>query len=190
MGRVLKSMNNSQYKKHILSTGKEIHIYDGLVPLSIRDHVFVYVSSSKYMIGWKDGLFEDAVRHKYLFSSFSEQDNDECRLLPFLKITAVGELIKDLTLTKSVVNLSTPSDTHFAHVHPEKLVVLYYANMKWEQHWHGETLFYTEDLNEIELAIRYQPGRVIVFDASIPHAIRPQSVCADHFRFTCAFTFN
>jgi hypothetical protein len=67
---------------------------------------------------------------------------------------------------------------------------LYYANLEWEQHWHGETLFYSEDLNEIDLAIRYTPGRIVVFDATIPHSIRPQSNVANNYRFTYAMTFD
>lgn len=181
---------NQQYKKHILSSGKEIHIYDDLIPLQLRDSLFSFISNSKFMIGWKDGTFEKAVKHNFLYSSYSEEDNQRAGLLTFLQNTPIFEHFKNLTLTKSLVNLSVPSDTHFAHAHPEKLVVLYYANLDWEQHWHGETLFYSENLKEIELAIRYTPGRIVVFDASIPHSMRPQSISADHYRFTFAMTFN
>jgi hypothetical protein len=178
------------YKKHTLSSGKEIHVYDGLLPLSLRDSIFSFISDSVFRIGWQDGTGQGPSAHKYLYSTYSEQDTNKCGLLPFLKTTAVNELIKGLKLEKSIVNLSVPSDTHWAHSHPEKLVVLYYANMEWQQHWHGETLFYTEDLDEIELAVRYTPGRIVVFDATIPHAMRPQSPAADHYRFTYAMTFD
>lgn len=173
-----------------MTTGKEIHIYDNLLPLQLRDSIFGFIKNSMFRIGWQDGSHDEAVKHKYLYSTYSDLDTQSCGLLPYLHKTAIAELIKDLKLEKSIVNLSVPTDTHFAHAHPEKLVVLYYANMKWEQHWHGETLFYTESLEDIELAIRYKPGRIVVFDASIPHSIRPQSIAADHYRFTYAMTFN
>lgn len=178
------------YKKHTLSSGKQIHVFDGLVPLQLRDSFWTFASNSLYKIGWQDGHTETAIKHKFLHSVFSTQDDNTAGLLPFLKTTKVNKLISGLEQTKSIINLSVPSDTHFAHAHPEKLVLLYYVNMEWQQHWHGETLFYTEDLEEIELALRYTPGRVIVFDASIPHAMRPQSISADHYRFTYAATFN
>ena len=182
-------MPNS-YKKHTLSTGKEIHIYDGLLPLQLRDEVWGFINNSMFRIGWSDANTEKGVGHKYLYSPYSDVDNQACGLLPYLRTTPVQGHIKNLMLKKAMVNLSVPTDTHWAHAHPEKLVVLYYANMDWEQHWHGETLFYTEDLSEIELAIRYTPGRVVVFDASIPHAMRPQSTEADRYRFTYAMTFD
>lgn len=178
------------YKKHVLPTGKEIHIYDGLLPLKLRCEIWEFVNNSMYRLGWADANTEQGVSHKYMYSSYSDADTEACGLLPFLKTTPVQEHISGLTLKKSMVNLSVPSDSHWAHAHPEKLVVLYYANMDWEQHWHGETLFYTEDLSEIELAIRYTPGRIVVFDASIPHAMRPQSTLADNYRFTHAMTFD
>lgn len=178
------------YKKVTLSSGKELHIYDGLVPMQTRELVWGYINNSTFRLGWQDGNSETSIRHKFLYSSFSEQETVACGLLPHLKNTPVYEHIRDLTLVKSIVNLSVPSDTHFAHTHNEQKVVLYYPNPTWEHHWHGETVFYTEDLTEIELAIRYTPGRVVVFDANIPHAMRPQSTSADHYRFTYAMTFN
>lgn len=177
-------------KQYTLSSGKKIYIFDGLIPLQLRDKIFCFIVDSRYMIGWSDGNSETSARHKFLYSSFSNDDDENAGLLPFLRTTQVNELISGMEKTKSIVNLSVPSDTHFAHAHPEKLVVLYYANMEWQQHWHGETLFYTEDLSEIELALPYTSGRVVVFDASIPHSIRPQSSSADYYRFTYAMTFN
>lgn len=179
------------HKKLIVDLDKEIHIYDGLVPLQLRDKAFCFMTGSMYRLGWVDGDEEKARKHKYLYSSFSQQDNEECGLLPhLLGIKEIAAHFEGLTIKKSIVNLSSPSDTHFPHAHPEKKVLLYYANMSWESHWHGETLFYSEDLKEILFAGAYTPGRVIVFDASIPHAMRPQSISADHHRFTFATTFD
>ena len=80
--------------------------------------------------------------------------------------------------------------SNFIHSHPEKLAILYYVNLDWEDGWHGETLFYNESGKEIVFASPYTPGRVIVFDASIPHTIRPQSVIGPKFRFTLSIFFD
>jgi hypothetical protein len=179
-----------KYEKKVLSSGKEIHIYDDLLPLTLREKLWVFINESLYTIGWSDGRTESSIKHKYLHSKYSANDDTVAGLLPFLQKSEVYKHFKDLIQKKSVINLSVPSDTYFGHAHPEKLVVLYYANMEWEHHWHGETLFYSEDLSEIELAIRYTPGRVIVFDGRTPHALRPQSTSAPHYRFTYAMTFD
>lgn len=176
--------------EHILSTGKKITVYDGLLPLQLRSEIFNFVKRSRFVIGWRDADYVKANQHEFLHSYYSLEDNDNAKLLPFLRTTEVNQHIEGLSIVNSVVNLSVPSDTHFPHAHLENIVVLYYANLDWENHWYGETLFYTEDLNDIELALKYTPGRVVVFEGSIPHSVRPQSASADTHRFTYAITFK
>ena len=95
-----------------------------------------------------------------------------------------------MKLSKVILNVTTASDSHFVHAHPESKVVLYYVNQEWKDGWHGETLFYSENLKDIVHANVYTPGRVIVFDGKIPHAIRPQSIIGPQFRYTLAMVFN
>lgn len=178
-------------KKHTLSSGKEIYVYDGLVSLEMRQSVMKFCKQSFYRIGWDDGETEKARNFQFLYAPFTEEEDRSARLLPYLiNNTPVGQHVQMLRRTKSVVNLSLPTNTFFAHSHPEKIVILYYVNTIWEHEWHGETVFYSEDLSEIELCIKYTPGRVVVFDASIPHALRPQSSTADDYRFTYAFFYD
>jgi hypothetical protein len=61
---------------------------------------------------------------------------------------------------------------------------LVYVNLDWQDGWHGETLFYSESQKEIVFASPFTPNRVVVFDAKIPHTIRPQSHIAPFYRFT------
>jgi hypothetical protein len=176
--------------EHTLKTGKKITVYDDVIPLQLRSNVFQFVKDSKFVLGWRDGIYTKANQHEFLHSVYSAEDNLNCKLLPFLKTTEINKHIEGIEPFKSIINLSVPSDTHFPHSHPESLVILYYVNLDWENHWHGETLFYSEDLNDIELALKYTPGRVVVFEGTIPHAIRPQSISADTHRFTYAMTFK
>jgi hypothetical protein len=177
-------------RTHIMSSGKQIHIYDGLIPAMLRADFYEYVQRSAFFIGWGDSDSQKALKHECLYTFYDGPQTLKAGILPFLQTTEVNEHIKGLDLTKSIVNMSVPTHSHFSHCHPEKIVVLYYVNLDWDQHWHGETLFYSEDLTEIDLAVQYTPGRVVVFDASIPHAIRPQSHSADHYRFTYTMTFE
>jgi hypothetical protein len=177
-------------KTHVLSSGKLVHVYDGLIPAKLRADFYDYVKKSAFFIGWHDAEQDKASKHSCLYTYYNGDQTTEAGILPFLQTTEVNDHIKDMDLTKSIVNMSVPTHTHFSHCHAEKLVVLYYVNLDWEQHWHGETLFYSEDLKEIDLAVNYTPGRVVVFDASIPHSVRPQSHSADHYRFTYTLAFE
>jgi hypothetical protein len=69
-------------------------------------------------------------------------------------------------------------------------VLLYYVNLEWREGWHGETLFFQENLKDVAFTSVYTPGRLIAFDAKIPHTIRPQSHIAAQYRFTLAMVFN
>ena len=67
---------------------------------------------------------------------------------------------------------------------------MYYVNLEWRDGWHGETLFFDESCKDIVYASPYTPGRVIAFDAKIPHTIRPQSHLASFYRFTLALVYT
>lgn len=180
-----------EYKKFDVDFGKKIHVFDGLLPMNVRDKAFMFASNSMYRIGWGDSDSEKKRAYKFLYSSFTEDDNNNFGVLPYLLAnTVVKDIVGNLQPKNSIINLSTPSNVHTAHAHPEKLVLLYYVNPEWEQSWYGETLFYSEDLKEIKLALPYTPGRVVLFDGSIPHSIRPQSIAADGYRFTYAVSFE
>ena len=66
---------------------------------------------------------------------------------------------------------------------------MYYANLEWRDEWHGETLFY--DHNRVSTnAYQYTPGRILEFDGSLPHSIRPQSFIGPQYRFTVSTFFT
>lgn len=173
-----------------LASNKKIYVYDDFLPLQSRANLWNFVNNSLFRIGWADGETETSNNKKFIHSAYSDQDDERAGLLSFIKKTEINEHIKNLKHTKSVVNLSVPSDVYFPHSHSEKLAILYYVNLEWQPHWHGETVFFTEDLKEIELSLAYTPGRIIVFDASIPHALRPQSTASHNYRFTYAMFFD
>lgn len=179
-----------RYKKFVTSTGREIHIYDDLVTLQMRNRIFRFIERSSFRIGWADCTSEKLLKNRFLHSVYSEDDNHRAGLYEYLTHTPVKEHIKDLRLTRGVVNLSTSNEVHHPHNHDNELVVLYYANLNWATEWYGETIFYSENLKEIELAVTYVPGRVVVFDATIPHTIRNQSVAADNYRYTYMLGFD
>lgn len=65
--------------------------------------------------------------------------------------------------------------------------VVYYCNSYWQPSWHGETFFYTPDRSELIRAVLPKPGRIIVFDSSIPHAGRDPSRLCPFMRVTITF---
>lgn len=53
--------------------------------------------------------------------------------------------------------------------------VLVYCNHEWDANYGGETVYFTDDQSEILYSSMPKKNRVVVFDASIPHAARSVS---------------
>ena len=177
-------------KTFTTKSNKKIYVWDNLVNYSQAYTFFSYASNSFYRIGWDDGSSEERRKHKYMHCLLTFEESESAGILPIVLNSDISKNFNGESYKKSVINLSHPSDVYFPHTHEEKYVVLYYANLSWYTHWYGETLFYNEDLSEIELSLPYTPQRLIMFEGSIPHSIRPQSFLADSHRFTYAMFFN
>lgn len=165
-----------------------IKIYDDLVAPSYREAVYGYIQSSLFRIGNQDGSAFETMPHQYLYSEYSEQDLVNSKFIDAVKDTEVSELFNTHRFARCLVNLSVPSDSNFLHTHHDCVVVLYYANLNWHADWAGETVFYNDSKTDVVQAVNVKPGRVVVFDGSLHHSVRPQASIAPHYRFTLATT--
>lgn len=167
----------------------DVKVYDSVFPASWRNSAYTFVRNSLYSIGWSDTNEIDTQNVAYLHSNY---DQNDIKTLGFFEAIQCDELkrkIEGLAIKKCVVNLSTPTETHFAHTH-EGVTLLYYVNLRWREEWAGETIFYNDDISEVEFTSMYKPGRVVLFDGSIPHTFRPQSGSAPDYRFTISIQFE
>jgi Rps23 Pro-64 3,4-dihydroxylase Tpa1-like proline 4-hydroxylase len=169
---------------------KIIKKFDNLLDASFREFAYHFASNSFFKIGWHDGPSIENMKHQYLHSGYSEQDINNLGILNKVEGTEIEEILRGYSLKRSVMNLSMPSDVHWAHTHINQLVLLYYVNLNWSHDWAGETLFFSEDYKEVTNTFTYTPGRLLLFDGSIPHSIRPQSSNAPHYRFTLSMFFE
>jgi len=149
-----------------------------------------FALKSNFVICWNDGITDAQLPHKYLHSVFSFEDVERLGILSWVKNSEAAKELDGLVFSKAVLNLTTASDSHFLHTHPEAKVLLYYVNLEWCDGWHGETLFFHENLRDIVFTSPYTPGRLLVFSGGIPHTMRPQSNVATKFRFTLSLFFD
>ena len=95
--------------------------------------------------------------------------------------------------TNAYVNLGLVNDSHEIHVDAPKRgmekTMLIYPNTEWGANHGGETVFYEEDRTEIVYINPYVPGRICIFDGSIPHCAKPQALIGPKYRFTIAIKF-
>jgi len=168
-----------------------VKVFDDVVDFATREHIYTFAKNSLYKIGNSDADAIETANHQYLFSDYSELDVQNSRLLSAIeKDSRIMELIGRRRIASATMNLSRPCDNHWAHVHNDRLVLLYYVNKYWEHQWAGETLFYNKDMKGVFFTSMYTPGRIIVFDGSVPHSIRPQAVGSPGYRFTYSIFFE
>lgn len=183
-------MRNQAVYEAEVDNGRKLRLYDGVFDMAYRDKLYQYMRNSFFKIGWADSNTPEKKGYQFLHSVHSEEDLKAVDFLGRLQQTAVGQELVGYSLSKAVLNLSTPADVNFVHTHPEDKVILYYVNLDWEDGWHGETLFFDESGKNIMFASAYTPGRIIAFDAKIPHTIRPQSHIATFYRLTFALVLT
>ena len=171
----------SRHFKVELSTGN-IDIYDGAVPTYRKDRARNFlVEECGWFIGWNDIVGTEPHLHAKLHGD---------DFLELMEPIRDNERMQGMELDMMIANLSTAGSIHYSHSHPgNDLVSLYYANYEWQDHWEGETVFYAED-GAIEYVNKYVPGRILMFDAKMPHSIRAQSPAGPQFRFTVSYFWS
>ena len=169
---------------------RRIVTYDNLLSYNFRQTAYEFAKNSLFKLGWNDtGTIENSP-FKLLHSEYSESDLKTFGLMTQLENTEIYDILKNYKVSRCVLNLSTPDDSNFCHTHSDDFVLLYYVNLEWKNEWYGETIFYDELTENIELAIPYKPGRITLFEGKIPHSIRPQSRIAPFYRFTLSIFFK
>lgn len=173
------------------SLGRDILIFDDLFSLAFHNHLYGYVKNlNTYSLGFEDTDSLERLQHKYYTANFDIKELEETTLFEQIEKTELNEFIKDKQLVRATINTSLPSQTNFPHTHINQLSLIYYINPEWKPEWAGETLFYNDDMSEIEFASIYKPNRAVLFDGHIPHSVRVQSITAPHYRFSLAMFFD
>ena len=96
-------------------------------------------------------------------------------------------------IERAYINMGIHSETPRTHVDSGSKgdkTLLYYINEEWHNDWGGETIFLCSKCKNIEYITPFVPGRIIVFDSTIPHAARQQSFAGPTYRFTLAIKFR
>tara|TARA_B100001996_G_C18649271_1_gene588726 strand:- start:638 stop:1234 length:597 start_codon:yes stop_codon:yes gene_type:complete len=173
-------------------SGKLLTVYDDLCPVSLINDIFFQLRSQEYpLVSSNDTALQDfngvngfgkTIDVEFIRSILNNIKSPEAFKLK--------RIVNHSEIKKSWVNLfnrDSPTNRYHADAHSydsSYLSLLYYANSKWDLEWDGGTVFRTDDLSEVEYLSDYKPGRLILFDSSIPHKIYASSYNAHPYRFT------
>ncbi len=166
----------------------EIEVFDNAVPFKVKDRMNDLAHGTFFKLGWKDSKRGE----DNLYSAWTPNQLTESNiLLPIQNCIAQTKWFTNTVLENIIINLVRPNDVYYIHHHHDWQVALYYINLEWEDGWHGETLFYdSKDLDKIIFTSVFKPGRIVLFDGNIPHAIRPQSIIAPKYRMSLTLLYG
>jgi len=176
--------------------GKNITIIDDLFTAKERLTFYNFVCNAPYSLSRiSHDLPEHRTNQKTLKSALSLADILD---IGFFENPVIIDFIKtnNLRLRKAYINLCTAGDTYSYHIDDEAKSstavpsLLYYCNLNWEPEWEGETHFADEDMKNIAFSSSFIPGRVVIFDGSIPHKSSQPSFSAPYYRFVLAVKFS
>ena len=165
-----------------------IEIFDNIVPLNIRNWVYNLAVNSNYRImGWADRDDLELKNKHNLHTRWNLQDLQNSKIIPYVEQVLKQSSYKDYTMKDfdlCIINAVKPHDYHYTHAHPKGTIsILYYINLEWQHNWAGETIFYEENMKEVQRTSSYVPGRFVLFEDE-PHTIRSQSAIGPAWRFT------
>jgi hypothetical protein len=174
----------------LTSNGKKIEIYDGLFSFKERENFYSYVTNSLYRTSGADTYRLEHKGHFSLYCGLSFQDVTDMGLLKHPEVKKVLNTRPLGAYKQARFNLSTLNDSNHFHIDTGALTLLYYPNPEWRIEWGGYTLFANDDTTEIEHCVAYVPGRLIIFDGSIPHNISAPTNLAPTYRFSFAIQYE
>ena len=96
-----------------------------------------------------------------------------------------------VAVTGQYINYSTSNTVDSIHAdisedRSNHYTLLHYANHTWNANWHGETLFYNDNCQDVIHSQMIKPGSLILFDSRIQHCAVPCTIAAEYPRFTIA----
>lgn len=171
-------------------TKKLIDVYDDLFTHHEKTAFLEFIKNSFFQTSGTD----NPSVYGNVEQIYSRYTLDDAASMGFLNSPQVVSLYKKYDLNSHRlhqirVNLTTNSEKNLIHTDRKGLTLLYYANVDWKIEWGGHTLFMDDNLENVEFVALYKPGRVVVFDGTIPHMIMtPSNLCpTNRYSFVMQF---
>lgn len=172
--------------------GKHIKVFDNIFANHERMYMYEFLVHSAYYVQRSSfAIPERSSVHKTLKCDFSLKD---ILSFKFFKNKSILEYIKtnNLRIERCYTNLCTASDIYQYHVDTDTETCptgLYYANIEWDPTWEGETHFSDDSMTDIIFSSSFTPGRLVIFDGTIPHKSSQPAPSAEYYRFVFTIKF-
>jgi hypothetical protein len=168
---------------------KNIRIYDDILTPAEHYKCYNYALKSSYKLLRSASDAPEEQQYQKTLACYLSLD--EVISHGLLSNQYICNYIKEnkLRVRRYYFNLSTSNDTYCYHIDDAEdgsKTILCYLNTTWEPTWEGETHFSNNKMREVLVASSFIPGRVIIFDSSIPHKSTQPSFNSKNFRIAVA----
>jgi Rps23 Pro-64 3,4-dihydroxylase Tpa1-like proline 4-hydroxylase len=181
-------------KEITTSTNKKIYIFDDVYTQIEKKQFYYFAKDSLYKTDGKSNYEMTNETGSFLVSKFSSQDVNDFKIFDNNSIAKsnIFNLVKEKIPMRYWILLNNLSTKVYYHIdlnssNIPSMSFLYYLNLEWKKEWGGETIF-ADDNENSEIAIDFVPGRIVLFDSSIPHKSSYVSHDAPwRYTFNCVF---
>jgi len=181
-------MKNFCYKT---SSGKSIKVFKDVYSYSHRLSLLKWILKCPFTFNHSNDSTISSFKSNLILSGHPSISTDELeKILNFDNDTTnpiKNEIGIDRILKRCWINVDFSKNSTYYHCDEFKegcISLLYYANLEWDNSWDGHTIWSSENLNHIEHIEPYEPGKIVIFDSSIPHKACSSSPESPSYRFT------
>jgi hypothetical protein len=169
------------------STNKTIEVFDNAISFDTQTKIFEIINGFRYTINGAEYAGQNL--RQIIGTKCSKQDVENFGFLAEPKISEILEKYEFKEVTQARVNVSNCAEYNSPHTDGSRFTLLYYASLEWNISWAGQTLFLDDSLEKVEYCSLYKPGKIIVFDSTIPHLIVTPTIHAKSYRFSFVLQF-
>ena len=168
--------------------GRDIFVFDGLVPASDAAQYFSAMSRASFTRTETARPDSQDVRH--WVCEMPLENLPKISLWPATQAAVTharpGERFLPYRVYTNFASFGDLLLTHVDALHDAReLTALWFLSETWDPEWGGETLFYDSN-GDAQIAVSPRPGRLLLFDGAIRHAGKPPNRNCYVSRFTFA----
>jgi Rps23 Pro-64 3,4-dihydroxylase Tpa1-like proline 4-hydroxylase len=155
-------------------------------------------SSDLYLIGIENHINDRNDRRWSLSKQIKKEDKDIDFFNEILdKILNLSILNNEYDCYRNIINAYKYSDVLSIHDDGvtngfKNITALIYGNNNWDANWGSETVFFDKIGSDAEIikSILPKPGRLVLFDANIPHTGRVPSSMFPNYRYSLVYNLK
>jgi SM-20-related protein len=169
--------------------GRQVRVYDGLLKANEILGLTTALQNGAFTRTEYARPETSAFRHWVLNIA-----TEAAAQLPIYRLTldAAAEFSVETVyrIYRSYCNYASYGDMLFTHTDcapgAGELTALWFITPEWNVEWGGETLFFDSGM-DAQVVVSPRPGRLVLFDGSLPHVGRPPNRICHAPRYTFAY---